>query len=85
MEVGKVYKFIDKPQCWDSASLCGPNTGDWGQEFIVTSIGYRNFHYQVVGRKVIKTLNKSFWNQWVLGSVEVPVQFDSKLVFKFIR
>lgn len=78
MEIGKVYKFIDKPGG-------EPNTGDWGQEFIITSIGHKNFHYQVIGRKTIKSLSKMFWSQWVLGPVEVPVQFDSKLVFKFIR
>lgn len=78
MEIGRVYKFKDNPNG-------KPNTGDWGQEFIVTSLGHSNFHYQVLGRKTIKSLGKCFWNEWVLGPVEVPVQMDSKLVFKFIR
>lgn len=78
MEIGKVYKFRDNPKGTT-------NTGDWGREFIVTHITNTNFHYQVVGRKVIKSLNKFFWDEYVLGPAEVPVQFDSKLIFKFIR
>lgn len=77
MEINRIYKFRDNPD--------GYHRGDWGKNFILLSKGYKNFHYQVLGRDNIKALPIFMWDQFVEGPVEVPVQSNSKLIFKFIR
>ena len=77
MEINKIYKFRENTN--------GTNTGDWGQKFILLSWGHKNFHYQVLGRKNIKSMPMFMWDTLVEGPAQVPVQSDSKLVFKFIR
>jgi hypothetical protein len=77
MQIGRIYIFRDNPH--------GVNTGDWGQKFILLSKGHKNVHYQVLGRKNVKALPIFMWDDYVLGPAQVPVQADSKLVFKFIN
>lgn len=79
MEINKRYKFKDKTN--------GFHTGIQhllGNEFIVTGIGSKNVHIQLIGRTQILAINKSYWNDLVEGEVKQTVVGQSKLEFKFL-
>ena len=86
MEINKRYKFKENYDFSVSVS-CNGNIANLipGTEFILTSIGHRNVHYQIIGETRIRTLPKMFWDIYVQGEAKETVIGDSKLVFKFLQ
>lgn len=79
MEINKRYKFRDVTTNNDNMGAIA------GAEFILTSIGIKNVHYQIIGETRIHTLPIMFWNIYVQGEAKETVIGDSKLVFKFLQ
>ena len=83
MEINKRYKFRDvatnSRSTWENHEMGAIA----GAEFIITSIGRINVHYQIIGQSRIRTLPKMFWDMYVQGEAKESVIGDSKLIFKF--